>query len=59
MSKHDGFRFGDAKSVTLHTRRGYDFADRFPLGAAAVAKLPVKSCPIDHANGKPPRPARP
>jgi bifunctional non-homologous end joining protein LigD len=48
--KHDGFRIlaeRDPKGVTLHTRRGYDFADRFPLAAAAVAKLPVKSCLID------------
>ncbi len=48
--KHDGFRIlaeRDAKGVTLHTRRGYDFADRFPLAAAAVAKLPVESCLID------------
>jgi bifunctional non-homologous end joining protein LigD len=33
--------------VTLHTRKGYDFADRFPLAAAAIAKLPVRSCLID------------
>ncbi len=48
--KHDGFRIlaeRDASGVTLHTRRGFDFADRFPLAAAAVAKLPVKSCLID------------
>jgi ATP-dependent DNA ligase len=48
--KHDGFRIlaeRDATSVTLHTRRGYDFADRFPLAVAAVANLPVKSCLID------------
>ena len=48
--KHDGFRIlaeRDAKGVTLHTRRGYDFADRFPLIVAAVAKLPVRSCLID------------
>ncbi len=48
--KHDGFRIlaeRDARSVTLHTRRGYDFADRFPLATAAVANLPVKSCLID------------
>jgi ATP-dependent DNA ligase len=37
----------NAKGVTLHTRRGYDFADRFPLAAAAIAKLSVKSCLID------------
>jgi bifunctional non-homologous end joining protein LigD len=48
--KHDGFRIlaeRDATGVTLHTRRGYNFADRFPLAAAAVAKLPVRSCLID------------
>jgi bifunctional non-homologous end joining protein LigD len=48
--KHDGFRIlaeRDAQGVTLHTRRGYDFADRFPLAAAAIAKLSVKSCLID------------
>ena len=48
--KHDGFRIlaeRDAKSVTLHTRRGYDFADRFPLVVAAVARLPARSCLID------------
>jgi bifunctional non-homologous end joining protein LigD len=48
--KHDGFRIlaeRNVSGVTLHTRRGYDFADRFPLAAAAVAKLPVRSCLID------------
>lgn len=48
--KHDGFRIlaeRDAIGVTLHTRRGHNFADRFPLAAAAVAKLPVRSCLID------------
>jgi bifunctional non-homologous end joining protein LigD len=38
--KHDGFRIlaeRDARGVTLHTRRGYDFAERFPLAAAAIA----------------------
>ena len=47
--KHDGFRIlaeRDAKGVTLQTRRGYNFADRFPLAAAAVAQLPVRSCLI-------------
>jgi len=28
-------------------RKGYDFARRFPLAAAAVAVLPVRSCVID------------
>ena len=29
------------------TRNGYDFAERFPPAAAAVAALPVRSCVID------------
>jgi bifunctional non-homologous end joining protein LigD len=33
--------------VRLYTRNGYDFVDRFPLAAAAVAALPVRSCVID------------
>jgi bifunctional non-homologous end joining protein LigD len=47
--KHDGFRILAERGarVTVYSRRGYDFADRFPLAAAAVAKLPVKSCLID------------
>jgi hypothetical protein len=48
--KHDGFRIlaeREATGVTSHTRRGYDFAGRFPLAAAAVAKLPVKFCLMD------------
>jgi hypothetical protein len=48
--KHDGFRIlaeRDSEGVTLHTRRVYDFADRFPLAVAAVANLPVNSCLID------------
>src|SRR5262249_37687502 len=48
--QHDGFRIlanRHASGVSLHSRKGYDFADRFPLAAAAVAKLPVKSCLIN------------
>jgi bifunctional non-homologous end joining protein LigD len=48
--KHDGFRIlaeRNARGVTLHSRKGYDFADRFPLAAAAIAKLPVRSRLID------------
>jgi hypothetical protein len=47
--KDDGFRILAERGarVTLYSRKGYDFADRFPLAAAAVAKLPVKSCLID------------
>jgi hypothetical protein len=38
--KHDGFRIlaeRDATGVTLHTPRGYDFADRFPRGVRPAA----------------------
>jgi bifunctional non-homologous end joining protein LigD len=48
--KHDGFRiiaYRNGNSVRLVTRKGYDFADRFPLIVDAVAALPVRSCVID------------
>ena len=48
--KHDGFRImarRDGAGVRLLTRNGHDFAGRFPLAAAAVAALPVRSCLID------------
>jgi bifunctional non-homologous end joining protein LigD len=48
--KHDGFRILAHRSgdrVRLLTRNGHDFADRFPLAAAAIATLPVRSCVID------------
>jgi len=48
--KHDGYRIlaeRDHGSARLYTRNGYDFADRFPLAAAALRKLPVRSCVID------------
>ncbi len=48
--KHDGFRiigYRDANGVCLITRNGYDFTSRFPLAAAALASLPVRSCVID------------
>jgi bifunctional non-homologous end joining protein LigD len=48
--KHDGFRIlarRKGRSSRLISRNGYDLADRFPLGTAAVAALPVKSCVID------------
>jgi ATP-dependent DNA ligase len=48
--KHGGFRLmarRDAKGVRLCTRNGNDFADRFPLIAAAVAALSARSCLID------------
>jgi ATP-dependent DNA ligase len=48
--KHDGYRVMAERnhgSVRLFSRNGYDFADRFPLAAAAIRKLPVRSCLID------------
>jgi ATP-dependent DNA ligase len=48
--KHDGFRiiaYRDGDSVRLITRKGYDFADRFPLIIDAIAALPARSCVID------------
>ena len=48
--KHDGFRViakRDGKRMQLVTRKGYDFASRFPLIAAAIDALPVQSCVID------------
>jgi bifunctional non-homologous end joining protein LigD len=48
--KHDGFRImalRDAAGVRLITRNGNDFTRRFPLVAAAVAALPVRSCLLD------------
>jgi ATP-dependent DNA ligase len=34
-------------NIPGNTRNGYDFAERFPLAAAAIRKLPVRSCLID------------
>jgi bifunctional non-homologous end joining protein LigD len=48
--KHDGFRIiaqRDDRSIRLNTRKGYDFAQRFPLKTRAIAALPVGSCVID------------
>jgi bifunctional non-homologous end joining protein LigD len=48
--KHDGFRIlahRQGRAVRLLTRNGNDLADRFPLAAAAVAALPIKSCVVD------------
>src|SRR5437763_4369317 len=48
--KHDGFRImarRDSAGVRLLTRNGYDFGDRFPVAAAAVAALPAHSFLID------------
>jgi bifunctional non-homologous end joining protein LigD len=48
--KHDGFRImarRDGPKVRLISRNGHDLTYRFPLAAAAVAALPVRSCLID------------
>jgi bifunctional non-homologous end joining protein LigD len=48
--KHDGFRMmirRDGAGVRLLTRRGNDWTQRYPLIAAAVAALRVRSCLID------------
>jgi hypothetical protein len=47
--KHDGYRLivrRDGLTVRLFTRRGYD-SDRYPVIAAAGAKLRVKSFTLD------------
>src|SRR5262245_36049594 len=48
--KHDGFRMmvrRDPAGVRLLTRNGHDWSDRYPLIAAAVGALRVRSCLID------------
>lgn len=48
--KHDGYRVQahvGAGAVRLYTRGGYDWADRMPAIAAAMAALPVTSAIID------------
>ncbi len=48
--KHDGFRIlahRQGRSTRLITRNGRDLADRFPLAAAAIEALPIRSCVID------------
>jgi bifunctional non-homologous end joining protein LigD len=48
--KHDGFRIlarRQGRAVRLVTRNGHDIADRFPLAAAAIEVLPVRSCVVD------------
>jgi ATP-dependent DNA ligase len=49
-NKHDGFRIlahARGRAVRLLTRNGNDLANRFPLAAAAVLALPIKSCVVD------------
>ncbi len=44
--KHNGFRIlahRRGRSIWLLTRNGHDFAERFPLAAAAIAALPARS----------------
>jgi bifunctional non-homologous end joining protein LigD len=48
--KHDGFRLlakSDGERVRLYTSGGYDWRDRYPLIAEAVAALAARSCLID------------
>src|SRR5262249_4121903 len=48
--KHDGFRMmvrRDPAGVRLLTRNGNDWTERYPLIAAAVGALTVRSCLID------------
>jgi bifunctional non-homologous end joining protein LigD len=48
--KHDGYRLMARRAPTgirLLTRRGNDWADRFPLIVEAVNHLKVRSCLID------------
>ena len=48
--KHDGFRIlahRRGRSVRLFSRNGRNFADRFPLVAAAIEALPIRSCVVD------------
>ena len=48
--KHDGFRIlarRDAERVRLFTRHGTDLTARYPKIAAAVERLPVRSCALE------------
>ena len=48
--KHDGYRIlaeRDAKGVTLHTRRGYDFVDLLPSCRGGDRQAAGQSCVID------------
>jgi bifunctional non-homologous end joining protein LigD len=48
--KHDGFRIMARRAdgrVQLLTRKGTNFANRFPQIVAAVTVLPVRSCLLD------------
>ena len=48
--KHDGYRLivrRDGKAVRLFTRRGHDWAHRYPSIAADAAMLPARSFTLD------------
>jgi ATP-dependent DNA ligase len=48
--KHDGYRLIARRignRVSLYTRRGFDWGNRYPRIVAAVLKLPVKSVVLD------------
>jgi bifunctional non-homologous end joining protein LigD len=48
--KHDGYRLivrKQGEGVRLFTRRGYDWADRYPLIAEAASGLPASSAVLD------------
>jgi bifunctional non-homologous end joining protein LigD len=48
--KHDGFcilAHWCGRSVRLFSRNRHNFADRFPLVAAAIEALPVRTCVVD------------
>jgi bifunctional non-homologous end joining protein LigD len=48
--RHDGYRIMAQRAdgrVRLRTRKGTNFASRFPQIVAAVTLLPVRSCLID------------
>jgi hypothetical protein len=53
--KHDGFRILAhrlGRAGRLITRNGHDLADRFPLAAAAIEALPVRSCVVGSGRAK-------
>jgi bifunctional non-homologous end joining protein LigD len=48
--KHDGYRLvarRDGDDARLHTRRGYDWSERYPAVVTALRALRVGSCLID------------
>jgi ATP-dependent DNA ligase len=48
--KHDGYRLQvrrEGDSVRLFTRRGFDWAGRYPAIVRTALELPAKSCTLD------------